>query len=134
MKVLIDECLPLDLRHYFPGHDVHTAQWAGLKSKANGALIEAAELAGYDVLVTIDRSIPNQQNLTGRHLALVIVRAKTNQLEDLLLLVKLIAKAIDEVSPGQILFAGWPSTCGFLDHNGGYNGGYEPARARGPKP
>jgi predicted nuclease of predicted toxin-antitoxin system len=38
MKILLDECLPLDFRHSFPTHDAHTAQWAGLKSKNNGGL------------------------------------------------------------------------------------------------
>jgi predicted nuclease of predicted toxin-antitoxin system len=36
MKILLDECLPLDFRHSFPTHDAHTTQWAGLKSKKNG--------------------------------------------------------------------------------------------------
>ena len=35
MKILLDECLRLDFRHSFPKHDVHTAQWAGFKSKRN---------------------------------------------------------------------------------------------------
>jgi predicted nuclease of predicted toxin-antitoxin system len=39
MKVLLDECLPLDFRHSFPTHDTHTTQWAGLKSKKNGELL-----------------------------------------------------------------------------------------------
>lgn len=30
MKILLDECLPLDFRHSFSGHEAHTAQWAGL--------------------------------------------------------------------------------------------------------
>jgi predicted nuclease of predicted toxin-antitoxin system len=33
MKILLDECLPLDLRHSFPSHDAHNVQWAGLKGK-----------------------------------------------------------------------------------------------------
>jgi hypothetical protein len=33
MKILLDECLPLDFRHKFPDHDTHTAEWAGLKGK-----------------------------------------------------------------------------------------------------
>ena len=48
MKILLDECLPLDFRHSFPNHEAHTAQWAGLKGKANGELLRAAELAGYE--------------------------------------------------------------------------------------
>jgi hypothetical protein len=58
MKILLDECLPLDFRHSFPNHDTHTAQWAGLKSKKNGELLRAAEIAGYDVLLTVDQGIP----------------------------------------------------------------------------
>ena len=54
MKIPQDECLPLDFRHSFPSHDAHTAQWAGLKGKKNGELLRAAELAGYEVLLTVD--------------------------------------------------------------------------------
>lgn len=28
MKILLDECLPLDLRYSFPNRAAHTAQWA----------------------------------------------------------------------------------------------------------
>jgi hypothetical protein len=42
MKILSDECLPLDLRHSFPSHAAQTAQWAGLKGKKNGELLLAA--------------------------------------------------------------------------------------------
>ncbi len=27
MRILLDECLPLDFRYSFPGHEIHTAQW-----------------------------------------------------------------------------------------------------------
>jgi uncharacterized protein (DUF433 family) len=56
LRILLDECLPLDLRHSFPGHIVHTAQWAGLRGKKNGELLRAAESAGYDVLLTVDQA------------------------------------------------------------------------------
>jgi predicted nuclease of predicted toxin-antitoxin system len=48
VKILLDECLPLDFRHSFPQHEVHAAQWAGLKGKKNGELLRAAEDASYD--------------------------------------------------------------------------------------
>ena len=57
MKILLDECLPVDFRHSFPGHEAHTVEWAGLKGKSNGELLKAAEAAGYDVLLTIDQGI-----------------------------------------------------------------------------
>jgi predicted nuclease of predicted toxin-antitoxin system len=53
MKILLDECLPLDFRRSFPTHDTHAAQWAGLKGKKNGELLQAAEIADYDVLPTV---------------------------------------------------------------------------------
>jgi hypothetical protein len=66
MKILLNECLPLDFRHSFPGHDAHTAQWAGLKGKKNGELLRAAEVAGYDVLLTVDQeSLTNSLLLAG---------------------------------------------------------------------
>ncbi len=51
------------------------AQMAGLK---NGALLAAAEAAGFDVLVTTDQEIPFQQELAGRRVAVVILSAPTN--------------------------------------------------------
>ena len=81
MKILLDECLPLDFRNSYPGHDSHTVDWAGLKGKKNGELLQEAELAGYSVLLTVDQGIPQQQNLPGRSLSIVAIRSRTNRLE-----------------------------------------------------
>ena|SRR5450759_3213491 len=103
MKILLDECLPLDFRHSFPGHNAHSAEWAGLKGKTNGELLRDAELAGYEVPLTVDQGIQRQQNLTGRKLSIVPIRSRTNQLEDLLPLVEAILKALETITPGQIV-------------------------------
>ena len=103
MKILLDECLPLDFRHSFPGHDAHSAEWAGLKGKKNGELLQAAELAGYEVLLTVDQGIPHQQNLAGRKLSIITIRSRTNQLEDLLRFVDGILNALETMTPGQIV-------------------------------
>lgn len=58
MKILLNECLPVDFRHSFSRHDAHTVQWAGLKSKKNGELLQAAEVSGYHVFLTVDQGIP----------------------------------------------------------------------------
>ena len=101
MKLLLDECLPLDLRHSFPTHDAHTAQWAGLKGKKNGELLWAAEAAGYDVLLTVDQGIPHQRPSASRKLSIILVRSRTNQIEDLLPLVNAIILALETIQPGQ---------------------------------
>jgi predicted nuclease of predicted toxin-antitoxin system len=103
MKILLDECLPLDFRHSFREHDAHSVEWAGLKSKKNGELLRAAELAGYDVLLTVDQSLPYQQNLTGRKICILSIRPRTNQMEDLLPWVDRILEAIKSAKPGDVI-------------------------------
>ena len=96
----------MDFRHSFPGHDAHGAEWAGLKGKKNGELLRDAELAGYEILLTLDQGIPHQQNLAGRKLSIIAIRSRTNQLEDLLLLVDAILNALETMTPGQIVPVG----------------------------
>jgi predicted nuclease of predicted toxin-antitoxin system len=83
MKILLDECLPVYFRHSFPGHEAHTVEWAGLKRKKNGKLLQAAEGGGYEVLLTVDQGLPRQQTMAGRKLSIILIRSQTNQMEDL---------------------------------------------------
>jgi predicted nuclease of predicted toxin-antitoxin system len=103
VKILLDECLPLDLRHHLPGYEVHTAEWAGLKGLKNGQLLAEAEIAGYDVLVTTDQGIPHQQSLAGRKISVILIRARSNQLEDLVPAVEAILRELRAVRQGQVL-------------------------------
>src|SRR5947208_6958495 len=79
MKLLLDECLPRKLKFFFSerGHHCTTVREAGFGSKENGELLALAE-SNYDVLVTIDKNIRHQQNMTGRHIAILIIRAPSN--------------------------------------------------------
>ena len=75
MKVLLDENLDHALRTILGDNEVVTVSymgWAGLK---NGELLRAAEDAGIDVLLTGDRTLAYEQNLTGRRLAIVTLSA-----------------------------------------------------------
>ncbi len=56
-----------------PGHTIEEARARGWDALGNGALLDAAESAGFDVLVTTDRNLPYQQNLSGRRIAVVIL-------------------------------------------------------------
>lgn len=103
MKILLDECLPLDFRHSFSRHDAHTAEWAGLKGKKNGDLLRCAEAAGYQVLLTVDQGMPYQQNPVGRTISILMICSRTNQIEDLLFLVNRIMRALETIRPGEIL-------------------------------
>jgi hypothetical protein len=106
VKILLDECLPRDLRKYLAGHDCQTAPQAGLAGKANGELLVLAEQSGWQVLLTMDQGIPYQQNLTGRGISLAIIRAKSNRLADLLPHVPAILAALPSLRPGEMIRIG----------------------------
>ena len=73
MRVLLDEMLPAGVAGLLPEHDVTTVQQAGFKGLTNGELIRRAVESGFDVLVTSDRNLPAQQNITASGIALVLV-------------------------------------------------------------
>jgi len=84
MRILIDECTDERFRNSLPSHDCQTARYAGLAGLKNGDLLTAAETAKFDVLLTMDQGIEYQQNLSGRSIAIIIFRTKSNRLKDLL--------------------------------------------------
>jgi predicted nuclease of predicted toxin-antitoxin system len=81
MKILIDERLPSELQgtRTAMGHECQTVRQAGFGSKKNGELLTIAE-GRWDVLLTSDRNIKYQQNMTGRSVSIVILRAKSNRM------------------------------------------------------
>jgi Domain of unknown function (DUF5615) len=103
MRVLLDEQLPRHLAREISGHDVSTVQqrgWAGLK---NGELLRVGADAGFEVLVTADRNLQFQQNLSQSQLGIILLVAPSNALEDLLPLVPGLLAAIPKTGPGQLL-------------------------------
>jgi hypothetical protein len=58
MRILLDECLPIDFRHSFSSPEAHTVEWAGFKAKKNGELLQCVENAGYETPVTVDQGLP----------------------------------------------------------------------------
>jgi hypothetical protein len=77
-----------------------------VEGRKNGELLRDAELAAYEVLLTVDRGIPYQQNLTGRKLSIIPIRSRTNQLEDLLPFVDVILNALGTIAAGEIVAVG----------------------------
>lgn len=73
MHVLFDQGVPAPLRYVLAEHHVETAFERGWSRLGNGALIAAAESAGFEVLVTTDRNLRYQQNLVDRRLAVVVL-------------------------------------------------------------
>jgi hypothetical protein len=69
--ILFDHGTPKGLARALSGHTVHTAQSRGWDTLNNGALLNAAEEAGFELLLTTDRRIRYQQNLKARSIALL---------------------------------------------------------------
>jgi predicted nuclease of predicted toxin-antitoxin system len=107
MKVLLDECAPKQLKTFLAayGHLCRTAQEAGWSGIENGELLALAD-ATFDALVTIDRGIQHQQNMTGRNIAIVIVRGRSSRLVDLSPHFPACAEALKLIQPGQVVEVG----------------------------
>jgi hypothetical protein len=72
MRVLLDENLPVQLGRELRGHDVRSVsdlKWAGID---NGALLRRME-GEFDVLITADKNIYAQRNLSGKTLSILVV-------------------------------------------------------------
>jgi hypothetical protein len=76
--------------------------WSGTK---NNALLRLAA-AQFDVLLTVDQGIPYQQNLPGLDLALVIVRAPNNDINDLRPKMPEVLRVLEVIQPGQVVHVG----------------------------
>jgi predicted nuclease of predicted toxin-antitoxin system len=73
MRILLDHNVPLPLRSWLTGHQVETAYERGWAELTNGVLLQMAEEAGFEVMITTDKGIRYQQNLSGRRLALMVI-------------------------------------------------------------
>ena len=84
MKILLDECLPRKLKRSIQGHNCMTVPEAGFAGRKNGMLLSLAESSGFDIFLTIDEGLEYQQNLDKRKIAIIMIRAKSNRLADVL--------------------------------------------------
>lgn len=99
MKILFDQGTPVPLRRYLPGHTIDTAYEKGWSALTNGDLLKIAEQEGYELLVTTDRNLRYQQNLTTRQIAIVVllstswprIQRQTNRVQAL----------VEAVGPGE---------------------------------
>jgi len=70
MLIPFDHGTPAPLRAFLAGHTVKRTQDMGWDTLSNGELLDVAEQAGMEILLTTDKNIRYQQNLTGRKIAL----------------------------------------------------------------
>jgi hypothetical protein len=98
MKILFDNGTPKPIARCLTGHEVTYARRIGWHELENGELIQRAEEAGYDVLLSTDKNIRYQQNLSDRKIALVVLG--NQQWPAVRLYLDRIAAAVNAATPG----------------------------------
>ncbi len=109
MRVFLDQDAPHGIRRHLKKHSDHevvTAAHQGWETLKNGALLNALEEAGFDVLVTADQNLEYQQNLNNRKISLVILGNGNWPVVQKYL--GEIAPAVDEAEPSSYAFIEMP--------------------------
>ena len=99
MKVLLDECVPHGLRPKLVGYDVFTVTYLGWGGIRNGRLLALAAKNAFELLITVDASIPSQQNLATLPLAVVVIHAPKNDTRTIEPVVPELLRIISTLTP-----------------------------------
>lgn len=108
MKVLLDECLPKKLKREVNAEFVTTVPEAGWAGIQNGALLRLAEQK-FDLFLTNDQNLEHQQNLKSFDLAIVVLVASSNDIEDLKPLMPAANEVLNKISAGEIVYIKAPT-------------------------
>jgi len=102
MRVLLDECVPRQLRHDLPEFEVKTVQEAGWAGVKNGALLELAA-SQFDAVFTVDRGIAAAHAALLKPIAVVILSVGTTDPVRLRPHMPKVRAALQAVKPGQLV-------------------------------
>jgi predicted nuclease of predicted toxin-antitoxin system len=105
VKILLDECVPARFKRSLTEHEVTTVSrngWSGIK---NGDLLALAEKE-FDVFITVDRKLSEQQHLPGFQIAIILLRAPSNRLEDIRPLAPTVLEQLAHVPTGALTVIG----------------------------
>ena len=108
MKVLLDECLPRKLKREVNAEFVTTVPEAGWASIQNGALLRLAEQK-FDVFLTNDQNLEYQQNVKKLDLAIMVLVAATNDIDDPKPLMPAANEALNKISADEIVYIKAPT-------------------------
>ncbi len=101
-RILLDACVPERLRHDLAAAGtVETARYAGLAFLSNGALL-AAMAGRFDVLVTTDTNVRYQQPIADGTIAVLVLRAGSNDIDDLRCLIPAALTSLETIQAGTV--------------------------------
>jgi hypothetical protein len=102
MRILLDECVPRPLRHELADHEVRTVVEMGWAGKRNGELMQL-RTETFAVFLTTDQNLRYQQSLRGLPMAVVVLVAPTNRLNDLVSLMPQVRTVLAVIQPGTVV-------------------------------
>ena len=107
MRILLDECVRKTLKSKLSveGHQCSTVPEVGLGGAENGELLRQAE-KNFDVFLTLDKGLHYQQNLANREIAILLIRAKSSRVADILPHLPACLAALNSIKSGQIIQVG----------------------------
>ncbi len=96
-KVLLDENLPVRIKYRLQDAcEIYTESDKGRNALENGDLIEAMEQNSFDYLVTSDKNLQYQQNLTKYSIGLIVLNVTDNNYETILSMLEKIKKILND--------------------------------------
>lgn len=106
MRVLLDECVPRRLSRELSGLEVSHVSDEGWAGRRNGDMLRAMRSAGFEVLITVDRNLVYQQNVSSAGIAVIVLHSRSNREQDLRPLVPALRESISRITPGQVVHVG----------------------------
>jgi predicted nuclease of predicted toxin-antitoxin system len=101
MRVLLDNNIPVRFLDLLLGLNATHVKDVGLSDLLDGPLLDAID-GHFDMLVTMDRSLQHQQNLSDRSFAIIVLRAKSNRLLDIAPLADPLKLQLSAVQNGRV--------------------------------
>jgi len=106
MKILLDECVDWRLLRDLERYDARSTKQVGLDHLEDGDVLRhAAET--FDVLLTVDKDLPQQQNIAALNIGVVVLRGRSTRLSDLRELLEALHDALATIRRGEVRTVSW---------------------------
>jgi hypothetical protein len=102
VRILLDECVPARLKNAFPGHAVQSVIQAGWRTSKDSTLLGLAQ-DRFDILITIDRRLETQNDLSKFKLGFIVARVPNNRFESFQPILMPLNAAVERVRPGEVI-------------------------------
>jgi predicted nuclease of predicted toxin-antitoxin system len=106
MRILLDECVDWRLLRDLTEYDAKTVKQLGWERNDDGSLLARAA-AQFDIFITVDKDLPNEQNLASFDIAVIVLRGRTTRLPDLRQLLELLRQALRRAKRRQLQIVSW---------------------------